>query len=191
MISCKSATCERQIDGGFYCPSCDGQLESRSTKAGREIVKAAAEIYVGRTSYPERRNLEILGGDLELPLLSVLYWANGLENADRADAALLRFLRSVSRKVVNRDDDDGADGPYSGHFHAIYVAWAPKHGAALDAFALLKDSASDPGQRVWPVQFPHFKAIHLMSSLSPEGARALAVELVFRQKEYYAKTRKR
>src|SRR5690348_13734268 len=122
MTTCKSATCDRRIDGNFYCHDCHQNLWSRMTEDANRISRAAARIYGGRSAVPEQRLLEHLDGGYYLPCLSILHWAFGLEEADFFDVKMLQYLRS-NREVLNHEKDHGGTGERTGYFHTIYVAW--------------------------------------------------------------------
>lgn len=189
MTTCKSAKCDRPIYGSFYCEGCHQALWVRMTNAAQQISDAATKLYGGRSAAPEQRLLQHLDGGHYLSCLSILHWAFGLEEADSFERRMLEHLR-ISREVLNHDKDKGGTGDRTGYFHAIYVAWAPKPGVSLSDFVFIEDFSSDPGRRVWPVQTPNFEAVHLRSSLTPQGGRVLAAELK-QKRDDYAKSRGR
>lgn len=184
--TCKSPPCLEVVERGFYCADCYHQLWDRIQRDAHIVDGEAAETYVGRTAFPERRLLEQLH-QREFPYLSILHWTNGLQEADHFEEKLIRDLRR-GRKLVNADDR--ADGKYTGHFHAIYVAWLPKRGASPKTRLPIREvDAFDAGRYAWPSPPPNFETVHLHSSMRSELAKGAVARLVSEQSDYYASTR--
>lgn len=188
--SCRSAGCRlvpREL--GFHCAYHERLLRSRMASDARKIAAVATRVYLGWTAHPERRQLELLG-ERALPLLSVLHWASGIEEADRVEVALRHFFRSGGVHVLERAEEHEGSAAHAGQLFAVYVAWSPRDVRSLAHFSCRRDTATDPGQRVWPSPSPQFRAVHLRSTLAPAAARALARELTQTQRDYYAATRR-
>lgn len=119
-------------------------------RLARRIAKLASKIYIGRTGNPSRRLLNHLMSRRRLQCLSVLYWANGRDEADAVEMAIIKELGRTSRKLDN--GDDGGTGQYANQqYHAIYLAWIPKLGESIrsvGAYHLVRDAIWDLGMSV-------------------------------------------
>ena len=155
----------------FYCRRDFRQLEAGLLGTLDEIYREAADVYIGRTHYPEQRLL-YHRRDHDRDHLAVLHWAG-----DRAEIAHLEvhLIKAAAGRLKGKNVSDTSDGKWAGHWNCLYVAWTWKARAKPLAGARFTDVSSlDLGRRLLPERPKLVKAPdYLRTRLSADGAARL------------------
>jgi ribosomal protein L37E len=164
----------------FYCGTCSPALWKRIEKEATYIAKAAApNFHVGRTALPARRLLEHLF-ESQRDTLSILHWADSLEEAEHFEPRIYSIVR---RYAKTHQKEPRMGGDFSRSHHAIYVSWnasTPGEGEQRVGSRV----TTLPGQRCWPVPASSFEVYHLRSLLSPEEAERVLIRFKGRENAY-------
>jgi hypothetical protein len=181
--TCAKATHDREV---FYCGTCSPTLWGRIEKEVGQIIAATArKPYVGRTAFPERRLLQHLV-ERQRDRLSILHWADSLEEAETFERGIFELVRQGAE---TDQKEPRMQGKFSRGHHAIYVSW--NSGSSSTA----REQRSEflvttlPGQRNWPVSASTFEAKHLISPLHPYQAKRVLDLFDAREADYLEKRR--
>jgi hypothetical protein len=163
----------------FHRGPCSPGVMARIDAELAAIHDIAHEIYVGRTAFPERRLLQHLDSDGR-DWLSILHWADSLEDAETMEQWVLERVRN-SPKLAQQQLRRG--GKFSRSFHAIYVSWT------RDVLRQEPDGpqfrvAELPGDRRWPSRAAEFGVEHLRSASSRAQAAAALRRFEERESRY-------
>ena len=96
---CRAVDCDEEMEK-FFCKTCYRKLSKSLTETLKDICTAAAEIYVGRTSDPERRLLEHFV-ESDRDILTILHWAKDWEEADYFEEMLIETGFENLREVYS------------------------------------------------------------------------------------------
>jgi hypothetical protein len=179
--------CGQSIHGQdiFYCETCSAVLLERIERDATRIADAAVALYVGRTAFPERRLLEHLF-DSRRDRLSILHWADSLEEAEVFERSIFKLVGNTGK---TDQDEPRMRGRFSRGHHAIYISWNSR-SAPVGAEQRLEPFVTTlPGQRRWPVPTSTFQVDHLWSPLDTYQAKEVLNRFDDRETRYLERRR--
>lgn len=180
--TCRDCAASLHYTDRFYCATCSPPIWDRIARNVARIEKMATDPYVGRTVFPERRILQHLienGRDR----LSVLHWADSLEEAELFEKDIFKLVQNNSSQAAPR-----TGGGFSRGHQAIYLSWRLNGGSPQGAppcDELLIETL--PGRRLWPVPASRFQVAHLRSPLQTYQAERALERHEDREQAYLAR----
>jgi len=173
-LTCRANDCWREPNRkGFLCGVHDKELDRAISRILDAVAEVSADVYVGRSAYPERRLLEHVRDSGSRPRcnLAVLNWTCDWGETEALEKRVIRAANArFTMKGKNRSKD--SDGKWRSDWNCVYIAWIPKaNGGSLTRWPVVTVTDLDPSRRLVPRRglYP-FQPIRLVTSVEPEQA---------------------
>lgn len=171
MGTCSEPGCKASPSGNAF--RCDNHAETLLASVAESlaiVLTAASAIYLGRSSFPERRLLEHRARK-GLDHMVVLHWCASHDEVAWLEEEFIAACRKYARL---RNISGESEGRFTSPWNALYVTFTTKHGHRMDHRSWSKVAELHPSRRLWPDRGVVREPVPLYTPLTPgEAAETL------------------